>query len=715
MVRAQTIASPDSVRGPRIGLVLSGGGAKGLAQIGVLKVLDEIHMPIDVITGASMGSIIGGLYAIGYSPDSLQSIALHMNWDDLFNGNVQRRYRFLRDKIGESNYLVSIPLRKGRISLPSGLISGQKIYELLAKLTWFVHDVHNFRNLPIPFSCVATNIETGQSVNLDHGYLPQAIHASMAIPTIFQPVQINHQLLVDGGLVNDLPVKEARELGADIIIGVDVTSPLKKANQIHSLLDILNQSLRFQGMVLSEKSRKETNILIKPDIKNFNMTSFKEVQTIIDRGESAARAMLPRLKALADSINNIRGHLPYRPTVPANDSVLIRRVSIHGTLPGTKLWIRSLIHIHTPEKFSISALDHKIKRIYGSDNFNRVDYRLQDYGIGKILNITVDEKEEAFLRIGVRYNTSDNAAFLINAMKWNVFTTGSTAKLTLRLGKETQISGNYLLETDTYPRIGIMNKLTYNRSAFDFYDHNHRLTDYRVNDLSIQILPGIFLTNNLALAAGIREELARTFQNPLLNQLSSENNIYHSFTAQLSLDTFNRTQFPTRGHSFIAEADWTGKHLSPTEKFSHYTFDWQFITPVASNFSFLGRIYAGKNIGHHIPLFYQFYLGGINLPDLYSDRIFPFFGYKTNQLTGNTMQGIMFGGQLKIYNHTYLQLKANIGNTFNHWVWPTKLSGYRYGLGATLGVSTLIGPLSLTVMNSRSHSFMMDLNLGFNF
>lgn len=224
---------------PKVGLALSGVSARGFAHIGVLKVLEEVGMPVDYITGTSMGSIVGSLYAIGYPVEELDNIARQVDWDDLFRDNVGRRYMSMEDKRWDARYQASLFLDRGRIRLPSGLVAGQKVSELLARLTWSVHHVSNFDELPIPFACVATDIATGEPVVLRKGSLPEAVRASMAIPTLFTPVIINDRLLVDGLIARNLPAQEVRKMGAHVVIGVDVGSDLWPVEDLESMVDIL--------------------------------------------------------------------------------------------------------------------------------------------------------------------------------------------------------------------------------------------------------------------------------------------------------------------------------------------------------------------------------------------------------------------------------------------------------------------------------------------
>ncbi len=222
----QTLAQEPSKR-PKVGLVLSGGGAKGLAHIGVLRAMEKAGLTPDYITGTSMGSIVGGLYAIGYSADEIDSIVSTVDWDELLTNEIPLSDIAIEEKEYYGRYIAELPIEGVKVSLPKGLIEGQKLTELLTRLTRPAHGISDFSKFPIPFACVAANIETGLPEVLNKGFLPEAIRASMSIPTVFTPIEIDDKLLVDGGLVRNFPVQEVLDMGADIVIGVFVSSDLE--------------------------------------------------------------------------------------------------------------------------------------------------------------------------------------------------------------------------------------------------------------------------------------------------------------------------------------------------------------------------------------------------------------------------------------------------------------------------------------------------------
>ena len=281
---------------PKIGLVLSGGGAKGLAHIGVLKVLEEVGITPDFITGASMGSIMGGLYAVGYSADEIEQIVISANWDQLLSNKVPMNEVAYEEKDYYNRYINELTISGLRLELPKGLIEGQKLSNLLSNLTRPVHDIHDFNLFPIPFACMGADIETGLKVVLNQGSMARSLRASMAIPTVFTPVEIDSKLLVDGGLVHNFPVEENLEMGADFIIGVFVGNQLSTKDELKSPLDVLIQSAIIHSSFDDDIQKELTDIYIEPDFGTYGSTSYDDAAAIIKIGENYGRMFFTRLQ-----------------------------------------------------------------------------------------------------------------------------------------------------------------------------------------------------------------------------------------------------------------------------------------------------------------------------------------------------------------------------------------------------------------------------------
>ena len=285
-----TSAHPEQQR-KKVGLVLSGGGAKGMAHIGAIKVIEEVGIPIDYVVGTSMGSIIGGLYAIGYTPEQLDSMVRKQDWTFLLSDRILRTDKNMGEREVDEKYLISVPFNKKSIQeVTGGLIKGQNIDNLFSELTLGYHDSLSFNKLPIPFACVAENLVKGQEYVFHDGVLSTAMRASMAIPGVFTPVRLDSMVLVDGGVVNNYPVNVAKQMGADIIIGVDVQSELKPANELDNAGTILGQLIDLMGQDNYLKNLKQTDVLIKVNVKGYSAASFSRtaVDSLIHRGLQAA-------------------------------------------------------------------------------------------------------------------------------------------------------------------------------------------------------------------------------------------------------------------------------------------------------------------------------------------------------------------------------------------------------------------------------------------
>ena len=283
-----TLPSKANSHQPRkkVGLVLSGGGAKGMAHIGAIKIIEEAGIPIDYVVGTSMGSIIGGLYSIGYTPEQMDSMVRKQDWTFLLSDQILRKDMNMQERETDEKYVISVPFSKSAIQdLTGGLIKGQNISNLFSELTLGYHDSLNFNKLPIPFACVSENIVKGEEYVFHEGVLSTAMRASMAIPGVFTPVRLDSMVLVDGGVVNNYPVNVAKGMGADVIIGVDVQSELKTANELENAGAILGQLIDLMGQDNYLKNLKETDVLIKVNVKGYSAASFSKNAVVFFQGE----------------------------------------------------------------------------------------------------------------------------------------------------------------------------------------------------------------------------------------------------------------------------------------------------------------------------------------------------------------------------------------------------------------------------------------------
>ena len=365
---------------PRIGLVLSGGGARGAAHIGVLKVLDELHVPIDAIAGTSMGAVVGGLYATGFSADDIQRIVSTLDWQDAFKDRPPRAELTFRRKQEDQNFLVKFPLglRSGNFLLPKGLIQGQKLNQTLRKLTLPVARITDFNQLPTPFRAVATDLETGDAVVMDHGDLTSAVRASMSAPGVFAPVERGGRLLVDGGLAENLPIDVARQMGVDVLIVVDVGFPLLDRGKLNTAPTISNQMLAILVRKDSDRQRAtltSKDVVIDPPLGEASSFDFGIVSKVIQQGVAAARAAAPQLAALAVSPEEYQVYTVRREDIrrgtPTVDFVRVE--------PGSERYTEALTELFKDvvgKPVDPDDLGKRVTGYYGKGNLEALDYSL---------------------------------------------------------------------------------------------------------------------------------------------------------------------------------------------------------------------------------------------------------------------------------------------------------------------------------------------------
>lgn len=392
----------------KVGLVLSGGGAKGMAHIGALKVIEKAGIPIDYVVGTSMGSIIGGLYSIGYTPEQMDSLVRKQDWQFLLSDRTPRKEKNLSEREADEKYIISVPFSKIAIKeVTGGLIKGQNIANLFSELTLGYHDSINFNRLPIPFACVSENIVNGEEYVFHEGILAQAMRASMAIPGVFTPVRMDNMVLIDGGVINNYPVDIAKKMGADIIIGVDVQSELKPADELDGAGAILAQLVDLMGQETYLKNLDETNVHIKVDVEGFSAASFSQlaIDSLINRGERAALQEENALIALKKEIGIPADYMPKRKTyfIP-EEVVMIKQISFEGLDEEDKKWIIKRCDLRENGFNTLERIEGATSIIRANTTYSSVTYKLQkESGNEYNLVYTINKKQENKINIGIRF------------------------------------------------------------------------------------------------------------------------------------------------------------------------------------------------------------------------------------------------------------------------------------------------------------------------
>jgi len=438
---------PGDVSRPKIGLALSGGGARGAAHLGVIRVLEENNVPIDYIAGTSMGAIVGGLYSSGMSIDEIEAGLAAIDWDRVFHDRPPRGDRSFRRKRDDDLYLVGAKpgFNDGKVDLPRGLVQGQKIDLVLARFVLPVASVDDFDDLMIPFRAVAADIATGQEVVIGSGNLALAIRASMSIPAVFTPAILDGRLLVDGGISNNLPIGVVRDMGADVVIAVDISTPLLDQEDIDSLLVITQQltglltrrNVEAQIATLSDK-----DVFIVPDLGDVSTSDFKEFAKAIPPGHAAAMAQVDDIRRL--SVSDV-DYQAYRASLihPATQMPVIDRIRLENNSRLADGYIQNRIAgIETGKPLDVPALERDIGRIYGLELFQNVRYGISEEGDETVLDIRVDERSwgPSYLQFGIEYNSNGEGENLFNSavtyLKTGINSNGGEWRSGLQFGSE---------------------------------------------------------------------------------------------------------------------------------------------------------------------------------------------------------------------------------------------------------------------------------------
>ncbi len=446
-------ASADTMK---FGLVLSGGGAKGLAHIGVLKVLEEEGLRPDVITGTSMGSLVGGLYAAGLSAQQIEELVTDIRWDDLLTNKIPLDRIAMEEKPYYGRYLVELPFDGLKPKLPSGLIRGQKIDELFRRTTLTCHGTTSFDSLPIPFACMATDVGNGRALLMREGLLPDAMRASMAIPTVFTPLMQDSLLLVDGGAMRNFPVIDAKMMGADLIIGVQVGDGLEKAEDLHNAASILTQAALFQSLLDDPNQVKLCDLFLHPDLTGYSTGSFyaEAVPVLIKRGYDVADAHRAEIRAIAARLPASRRGLPPPVGIRMPDSLRVDRLEIITDRKSVEPLIRG--RLRTDGRIAVSDLEKRIDLLYGSLNFDLINYRVdRSKGDSALVVKAVASARERF-GLSLNFDNFNQASAGVLLVSRDRIMKGSRLLVESYIGRYPSVEGSLLKYAGASRRLAVL-------------------------------------------------------------------------------------------------------------------------------------------------------------------------------------------------------------------------------------------------------------------
>jgi len=706
---------------PKIGLVLSGGGAKGLAHIGVLKEIDKAGLQIDYIGGTSMGAIVGGLYAAGYSGVQIEKIVDSINLIDVLQDVRPRNALPYFEKEFAELHAISLPVTKSGIGLPRAVSKGQNVLDLFNYLLAPIDSITDFKKLPIPFFCIATDAETGKMVLLENGSLPLALRASGSFPTLLNPVEMNGFLLMDGGIANNFPSDIMKEKGLDIIIGVDVQSDLIKREGLNSVITILNQIVSYDIYEQSKKGKEDCYLYIKPDISDFTVVDFDRSKGIMAQGDKAGKDN----RKVLDSLANLQTHKkPPRPLFQVKDETFeIKEIQITGDSLYTKAYVKGKLKIRTGDKINRKELTRRIGFLSATDNYEKIDYKIEDE---KILIKVIEKTQQSQIRLGAHYDELYRSAVLVTYDHKRLLINNDELSVDLILGDQIRFNMNYFVDNGFYTSYGLKARYNHFRTntPFDGVDNpNVNQIDLDYTDFTAEMFVQSTFSRKFAVGAGAEfknlQIITETLTGEDADQITFDNSNYLNFKAYAKLDTYDNKSFPTRG--VFADVGgkwyaWSSDFLRNFEQFVQIGGRVGFATTFWDRLTFQYINDAGFTFESPESEVFDFYVGGYN--QNFINTFVPMYGYEFAQVSGNSFLRSEFLLRYRMAKKHYAVFLANYARvdenvfTSGNELFKNVLSGYAIGYS----LDTLIGPIEIKYSWSPENKDGIWLfNLGFWF
>jgi len=713
----QNTFSQDTIKSrPKIGLVLSGGGAKGFAHIGVIKVLEKAGVKIDYIGGTSVGSVIGALYASGYNATQLDSIFRATDFNNLITDFIPRSSKNFYEKRNDELYAFSLPVNNFKVGIPLSLSKGMYNFNLINRLIKNVRDIHDFNQLPIPFLCIATDIETGIQVVLDKGYLAKALLASSAFPSIFSPVELDGKLLVDGGVSNNYPVNEIRKLGADIVIGVDVQDDIKDKNSLNDATKILLQINNLQMIEKMNQNKAATDIYIKPEVNQYGIISFDAIVDIIKKGENAANLQLEQIKKLANDTEIYKKEsLKF-----GNDSLFIKHININFLPNYTRSYVLGKLGFTPNSKIVYNDLIVGTDNLSATQNFKSITYTIDKNDIYSDININlVESPQKTLLKFGMHYDGLFKSALLVNLTQKKVLSKNDVAFIDIGMGDNFRYNLEYYIDNGFHWSFGFKSKYSgFTKNVPINFLSNFVTPPIEINTINIQYLD---FTNQayiqtisfqkFLLGIGIENKNLKINSETISNSNSTlfKSNYWSAFES-LKYDSLDNKYFPKKGCAFSSNIQ---SYLSSSnfenqfEPFSIVKSEFSVVKKFIKKATIEFQVDAGFKFGKGSGSVFDFALGGFGFNPI--NNIKSFYGYDFLSIAANSYFKTVFTIDYEFLKKNHFNFSGNFAQVNNDlfqttaWVSKPKYSGYALGYG----LETIVGPAEI------KYTWSPELNKGY--
>lgn len=707
---------------PKVGLVLSGGGAKGIAHIGVLKAIDSAGLKIDYVTGTSMGSIIGGLYSVGYSGNQIEGITKKLNWDELLSGKPIYRHVGIDEKDEYGQYSAEIGVKKLKPQFSTGLIDSQELWLVLNRMFLPVYNVKDFSKFNIPFKCIAVDLSNGKPVVLSKGDIVTAVRSSMAIPSVFTAVDYEKTKLVDGGIVRNFPVKDIKEMGADIVIGVNLFTGLPDVSKLDNVLDVFYQITQYRDADDLVEEKKLCDLVIEPPLEKYSAGSFDATDSIMDIGDKIGKLYYPYFKKLADSLN-AKYPVAYNPNnrLPKVENIVIDEITFDGIEKTSTSLLLEKLQIKAGNAYTAKQINEGFRKAFSSRYYDNIYYSLEPTTEGHAkLICKVDEKLLTQMKFGLSFHSYTGAALLLNLTSRDLLLKKSRTFAKFAVGENfrtllehRQIFGP---KANNYFNIGWERQnLPLNR-----YDGAQKLFVYSVKYSQLDLNYTRVLNNDWILSAGMSYQKNKF--SPEVISTDSFDGYASNYYGYLSSEatTIDRPHFPTRGYTFFAQAgvvfhrradilyspangdpptDVSG-FLDKADDYYKFSVNFSQYHPLDPKWTFFYTLQSGVCLHSQGFIVDNFYMGGIQ--QLFRQQVV-FAGLNEQQINSASTASGMLGLQYNFMGDLFLMGRANTG-VYNFSTltkaWDSNtvksINGFSLGLGYNLGFL----PMELTAMYS---------------
>ena len=697
---------------PKIALVLSGGGAKGAAHIGVLKVLEKYQVPIDIIVGTSVGSIVGGMYSVGYSPDEIEKTVLNLKFNSLLTNSKDRNLKNIEEKIENDKYPFTMSIDKNlKLSFPMGILNGENIYLQLKDIFSRAENIKNFNELPIEYRAITTDLQTGKEVILSDGDLAIATFKSMAIPSFLEPIKDENKFYVDGGVVNNFPIDVALSLGADIIIAVDITAETSKINEKSNLVTILDKLATYNGNRKTETHKKLADLLIVPDVKDHDTIDFGNLNELVVAGEDAAK----KYGYILANLSSPKDFKEIKDKALKEEPIQINKIKLEGNSILTLKKVNELKPSVKNRKFTKADLNDWTKKIYSVSYIERVFYEVND----DTVIFKVKEKDGINIRASLNYASNYGGSMNIAATvpNFGIWTRNYTIKAEASSFPKINFNNVTFYEVGKFKLLGGAS-IGYETDPLFIYKNGDKVSTYTTNKFISSLSFGTAISNSVV--SGI----SLGYANNDNKYLSGDRDIYNfneNYQALFSsiytyVDTLNERNFPSKGTVLRLEGfnsqDISGKETN----LGGGMFSANFYTPLSEKFSVGFGVAGGKMRGEELPKSSLFRIGGLRS----SETAFSFVGLPMMGRYADEFYILRGGIQYKLTDTFHLLVKYNMLTYSsdslpfqdNYSIGDRKYHGY----GGGIGWNTFLGPISLFLSNNLDDSSpLFEVYMGYTF